>query len=45
MQWFEILEMTGMAATLWIVFLIVKELRQIIKESNKGRVSDKCDLD
>lgn len=45
MIWLYILELIGMILTAWIIFLLVKELRKSIKESNEGKVSDKCDLD
>ena len=31
--------------TLFILYLLIKELRKMVKESNEGRCSDKCDLD
>lgn len=45
MIWLYILELIGMILTAWIIFLLVKELRQSVKESNEGKVSDKYDLD
>jgi len=31
--------------TLIVIYLLIKEFRKMIKESNEGRCSDKCDLD
>jgi len=45
MTWLYAFEIVGMILTLWIIFLLIKELRKSIKESNEGKVSDKCDLD
>jgi len=35
----------AMIFTLILIYLIIKELRKVIKESNDGKCSDKCDLD
>ncbi|MDY0196113.1 MAG: hypothetical protein WC253_08460 [Sulfurovaceae bacterium] len=42
---FEIGVVIGMVATVFVVFLVTKELLKAIKDSNNGRVSEKCDLD
>jgi len=31
--------------TIWLLYLIVKELRAMIKRDKSGEVSKKCDLD
>jgi len=38
MDWIILLEIGGMLFTAYLVFLL-------IKESNEGKVSEKCDLD
>ncbi len=35
----------GAIITLILLYLLVKEFKNVIKESNEGRCSDKCDLD
>lgn len=45
MSIFEIGIVLGMVATVFVVFLVGKELLKAIKESNNGRVSEKCNLD
>ncbi|MBD3790437.1 MAG: hypothetical protein IE885_08795 [Campylobacterales bacterium] len=45
MEWLHIVEIIGAAGTFWFLFLIIKELRKSIKESNNGKQSGKCDLD
>ena len=32
-------------ATIWILYLIIKELRDMVKRDKAGDVSKKCDLD
>jgi len=31
--------------TIWILYLVVKELKDMIKRDKSGEVSKKCDLD
>ncbi len=31
--------------TLIVLWLLIKELKQVIKDDKEGKVSDKCDLD
>ncbi len=45
MDIFTIAVIAGMAITLFVVFLVGKELIKAIKDSNNGRVSERCDLD
>ncbi|MBN2721788.1 MAG: hypothetical protein JXQ77_03090 [Campylobacterales bacterium] len=45
MSIFEIGVVLGMVATVFVVFLVAKELLKAIKDSNNGRVSEKCNLD
>lgn len=45
MNWLTILEITGMVITVGLLFLLMKELKKNIKDSNDGKVSGKCDLD
>lgn len=45
MDWITLLEIGGMLFTAYLVFLLIKEFRKSIKESNEGKVSGKCDLD
>jgi len=45
MDGWAIIKIIGMLLTLVFLFFLLKELIKSIKESNNGRVSDKCDLD
>ena len=45
MSIFEIGVVLGMIVTIFVVFLVAKELLKAIKDSNNGRVSEKCTLD
>lgn len=45
MDGWTIIKIVGMLLTLVFLFFLLKELIKSIKESNNGRVSDKCDLD
>jgi hypothetical protein len=45
MDGFTIFKIIGMLLTLVFVGFLVKELMKSIKESNKGKVSKRCDLD
>ena len=45
MDGFLILKIAAAAATLWILFKLIKELGKSIKESNNGKTSERCDLD
>ena len=45
MWWMTVGKVIGAIFTLAILYLLVKELRKVVKESNEGRCSDKCDLD
>jgi len=42
---FEIGTTLGMIATLFITFLIAKEILKSIQESKEGKQSKRCDLD
>jgi flagellar basal body-associated protein FliL len=35
----------GMVATLAILYFLLKEMKQSIKDSNEGKVSNRCELD
>ena len=45
MTWIYVGKAIAAVLTLIVLWLTYKELRKVIKESNEGRVSDKCDLD
>jgi len=45
MWWLTVGKVIGAILTLLILALLIKELRKVVKESNEGRCSDKCDLD
>jgi len=45
MWWMTFGKIIGAVLTLIILYLLLKELRKVVKESNEGRCSDKCDLD
>ncbi|WP_457607663.1 hypothetical protein [Nitratifractor sp.] len=45
MLWMTIGKIIGGILTLIILYLLIKELKKVVKESNEGRCSDKCDLD
>ena len=45
MDWFTMVKIVGMAATLVFIGYLVKALKKSIKESKEGRVSGKCELD
>jgi hypothetical protein len=45
MDWFNVVAAIGLIMTLFVLFLIAKELFKTIKDSVSGRKSDKCNLD
>jgi len=45
MVWVAIGKITGIAATVTILYLILKEILKVMRESSEGRCSEKCDLD
>ncbi len=45
MGWLTVGKIIGAILTLIVLYLLIKELRKVVKESNEGRCSDKCDLD
>jgi hypothetical protein len=45
MVWVTIGKITGIAATVTILYLILKEILKVMRESSEGRCSEKCDLD
>ncbi|WP_296824364.1 hypothetical protein [Sulfurovum sp.] len=45
MDWISIIKIVGMITTVIFLGFLIKELRKSIKESNEGKVSDRCDLD
>ncbi len=45
MLWMTIGKIIGAIFTIVILYLLIKELRQVVKDSNSGRCSDRCDLD
>jgi len=45
MDWLSIAESGGILITAYLLFLLIKEFKKSIKESKKGKVSEKCDLD
>ena len=45
MFWLRATEVIAMVATLYIVYLLVKEIIAVIKKSNSGEGGGKCDLD
>jgi len=45
MWWMTLGKIIGAVLTLIILYLLLKELKKVVKESNEGRCSDKCDLD
>ena len=45
MWWLTLGKIIGGIITLVLLWLLIKELRKVVKESNEGRCSDKCDLD
>jgi len=45
MTWIYIGKGIAAILTIIILWLTYKELRHMIKQSNDGRVSDKCELD
>lgn len=46
MNWFlNVVTAIGLIMTVFVLFLIARELFKTIKDSVSGRKSDKCDLD
>ncbi len=45
MLWITIGKIIGFIITIILLYLIIKELRKVVKDSNSGKCSDKCDLD
>jgi len=45
MLWMTIGKIIGAIFTIVILYLLIKELRKVVKDSNSGRCSDRCDLD
>ncbi len=45
MDWIAGIKIVGMLLTVVFLGFLVKELIKSAKESNDGRVSDKCELD
>jgi len=45
MLWMTIGKIIGAIFTIIILYLLIKELRKVVKDSNSGRCSDRCDLD
>ncbi len=45
MLWLRATEVIAMIATLYIVYLLVKEIIEVVKKSNRGEGGDKYDLD
>jgi len=45
MDWLTLIEIAGMLFTFYLVFLLLKVLRESIKQSNEGKVSERCPLD
>lgn len=45
MLWMTIGKIIGFIITIALLYLIIKELRKVVKDSNSGKCSDKCDLD
>ena len=45
MWWVTLGKITGIAGTVIILYLILKEIFKVVRESSEGRCSEKCDLD
>lgn len=45
MLWMTIGKIIGFIITIALLYLIIKELRKVVKDSNSGKCSNKCDLD
>ncbi len=45
MLWMTIGKIIGFIITIILLYLIIKELRKVVKDSNSGKCSNKCDLD
>jgi len=45
MDWLTVVKIIGMILTVLFLGLLVKELIKTAKESNDGKVSDRCELD
>ncbi len=45
MWWLTVGKIIGAIFTLIVLYLLIKELHKVVKDSNDGRCSDRCDLD
>jgi len=45
MDWISAVKIVGMLLTVVFLGFLLKELVKSAKESNNGRISDKCELD
>ncbi|WP_456431809.1 hypothetical protein [Nitratifractor sp.] len=43
--WMTIGKIAGGILTAIVLYFLIRELIKIVKESNEGKCSDKCDLD
>ncbi|ADV45484.1 hypothetical protein [Nitratifractor salsuginis] len=43
--WLTLGKVAAGIITLLVLFFLIKELIKMVKESNEGKCSDKCDLD
>ncbi len=43
--WLSLGKVLAGVLTIAILYFLIKELIKIVKESNEGKCSDKCDLD
>jgi len=43
--WLTLGKVVAGIITLLVLFFLIKELIKMVKESNEGKCSDKCDLD
>ena len=45
MWWMTLGKIIGAIITLYLIYALIKELRSVVKRSNDGECSGKCDLD
>ncbi len=45
MVWLRVGEIIGAVLTVVILYFLIKEIKKSIKDSNSGKISDKCELD
>ena len=45
MLWMTIGKIIAFIFTIVVIYLLIKELRKVVKDSNSGKCSDRCDLD